>query len=141
MKKLILLAGVTALAACSANEAEDATTEEEAVEETAMEAAEGPGMVGTYTVYNPEGEMVGTAMHNADGTYMFDAADEAEEDGSGTWENRDGMMCADGTEAEGEEDTGPRCWTPGETGEDGRMMWTSDDEEPITAYTTFEPAV
>ena len=140
MKKIFLFAGAATLAACTPNDGDDAAAED-AADDTAMvedAAAEGPGMVGTYTVYNPDGEMMGTAVHNADGTFTWDGADG--EDGSGTWENRDGMMCADATEAEGEEDEGPRCWTPGETDENGRMVWTSDDEEPIVAHTEYTGA-
>ena len=144
MKKIILVAGAATLAACTPNEGEEAETEE-AVEETAMEeVAEGPGMAGTYTVYDAEGELAGTAEHRADGTFTFtDAVPEEGSDGitEGMWENRDGMMCADATEAEGEEDTGPRCWSKADAPDDqGRDVWTSDDEEPITAYTTFVAA-
>ncbi|MCM8557298.1 hypothetical protein [Sphingomicrobium sediminis] len=137
MKKLILMAGAATLAACSPAAEEEAAPAEEPVEEAAMEA-EGPGMVGTYTMTAEDGSAFGTATHNADGTYVWNDADGST--GTGTWENVDGALCVNGDEAEGEEDSGVTCWTPGETGEDGRTAWTSDAEEPQTAYSTFEAA-
>lgn len=136
MKKMILLAGVAMLAACGGNDAAEEAATEDAAEDTAMmedASADGPGQVGTYTVYNAEGELDGTAVHNADGTYSWTGADG--ETGEGTWQNMDGKLCMDAAEAEGEEDTGIYCYTMGETGADGRTMWTGDGEDGEVVYT------
>ncbi|MCJ8190375.1 hypothetical protein [Sphingomicrobium aestuariivivum] len=136
MKKLILLTGALTLAACAAenDEAEMVDGDGDMVVEETTEVADGPGMPGEYKIYNADGELNGTAMNNADGTYTWTDADGNAVEGSGTWENRDGKMCVDWTEAEGEEDEGETCWTRGEAGEDGRVAWTNDGDEPVTVY-------
>ena len=67
MKKLILVAGIATLAACSGGEAE--APAEEAVEAAPAEvtAADGGPSTGTFTVTNAEGE-VSTEVLAADGT-------------------------------------------------------------------------
>ena len=95
MKKLILLAGVATLAAC-AEEAADDTATEEVVEEAAVEA-EGPGMAGTYTIYDTEGTNTGATTLNANGSYSYVSADGSETN-EGTWANVDGTLCIDGTD-------------------------------------------
>lgn len=136
MKKLILLTGALTLAACAAenDEAEMVDGDGDMVVEETTEVTDGPGMAGTYTLYNAEGELDGTATNRADGTFSWTTPEGEVTENAGTWENRDGMMCVDVTEAEGEEDTGVTCWTRGEAGEDGRVAWTSDGDEPETVY-------
>lgn len=138
MKKLILLAGVAALGACADSATNDAATNEMLMENAAVEV-EGPGAAGTYAVFGADGEAYGTAVHNADGTYTSTDAEGNAEPG-GTWANVDGKLCIDETEAEGEEDTGTTCWTPGDTDAEGRTIWTSDAEEPQVAHVAFTPA-
>ncbi|WP_265563734.1 hypothetical protein [Sphingomicrobium arenosum] len=143
MKTLILMTASLALVACAAEnddaEMADAGADTDmVVEETA--AADGPGMAGEYKIYNAEGELEGTATNMADGTYTWTNPDGSMAEGSGTWENRDGMMCVTWVEPGETEDDNPRCWSKGEAGEDGRVVWTSDAEEPETAYVEMTEA-
>lgn len=122
MKKLILLAGVASLAAC----AEPAVEEEApAVDDAAMEAvAEEESMAGTYDVNWPDGATSQTVM-NEDGTWS--SMDEEGNPIGGTYaENEEGQTCF---MMEGEED---RCWTDGETDEDGWTTSTDGDGVTIT---------
>lgn len=123
MRKLVIVAGVLALAACG-GEAEVA--EEEAVEEVAEVPA---GPVGNYTWDNDDGEAM-SAVIAADGTTSIsNAAGEVVD--SGTWALNDaGATCftMEGME-EGEE---PACFTFGEPAEDGTVEITDPEGEVDT---------
>lgn len=129
MRKLILLAGVAALAACAEAEAPEDT---EAMEEATV--AEAPAIEpGLFEVTSADGE-VGQTRLNADGTYV-DIVD-GEQIGSGTWVQRDGQMCFDG-DAEGEEEA---CWTDGPMNEDGSWTATGPDGTTVTVRRVDETA-
>lgn len=131
MRKLILLAGVAALAACGGGadevEADDTLT----ADDTAMtaDADTATDYVGTHTVYDADGNMLGTTVANADGSYTDTNADGTT--GGGTWELNDaGQLCFD---ADGDEG-GADCWTKGDM-VDGREAWSNDAGE--TVYVEF----
>lgn len=98
MKKIFLLAGVAALAACGSNEA---PADDAAVD--AAPATVAYNDVGTWDISNPDGSTARTQL-NADGTYV-DIVD-GDESGGGTWRRDGDSLCFDGS-AEGEEEA---CW-------------------------------
>lgn len=107
------------------------------VRPVSQDTAEGPGMVGTYTVYTEDGTLAGTSTHSADGSWTW--SDPAGGALTGSWENVDGKLCNDIDEPDGVPDQGTMCWTVGETDAEGRTKWTSDGDAPVIAYTTFQP--
>lgn len=120
MKKLILLAGVATLAACSEPAVEEAPAEDAAVEEAVAEES----AAGTYDVNWPDGTTSQTVM-NDDGTWSSMDADGNPI--SGTYaDNEEGQTCFS---MEGEED---QCWTDGETDADGWTTSTAGDGTVIT---------
>ncbi|WAT18480.1 hypothetical protein OZN62_02550 [Aurantiacibacter sp. MUD11] len=122
MRKLVIVTGVLALAACG-GEAE--VSEEEAVEE---EVAEVDPAVGAYTWTDDEGNEV-TGYINADGTAYTEVNGEANP--TIAWaRNEEGEVCLSGTDDEGEE--WEDCMTFGELGEDGTMEITGSDGEVDT---------
>lgn len=130
MKKLILLASVATLAACDRGSDEVVVDNTMTVDNTAMTADDTatPTYVGTHTVYDADGEMLGTTVANADGSYTDTNADGTT--GAGTWELNDaGQLCfhPDGEDA-------PTCWTKGEM-VDGREAWSNPDGD--TVYVQF----
>ena len=131
MKKLIILAGASALAACGGGSDEVAVDNSLAIDNGAMMADEGgtTSYVGTHTVYDAEGNMLGTTVANADGTCTDTNADGST--GGGTWEVNDaGQLCFD---ADGDEEAAT-CWTKGDT-VDGRDAWSNPAGE--TVYVAF----
>ena len=121
MKKLILLAGIAALAACSGKE--PAAEETAAAEAPAAEVATAPGVTatpGSYDVTGPDGtKLVATLM--ADGTYVNrDAAGKVL--AKGTWATKDGKSCFD---AEGDE--AEVCYTDSAPAADGSFTATEAD--------------
>lgn len=132
MKKLILLAGVAALAACGGGN-DDATmvADDMEAEDTAM-VEEAPTYVGTHEVTDEEGNALGTTVTNADGTYTDTEADGTT--GGGTWAMNDaGQICFD---PDGDEE-GETCWTKGEE-MDGKVKWTNSDGNSVMVV--FTPA-
>lgn len=94
MKKLILLAGIAALAACTGKEpaAEETTAAGAASSETAAAPAPAPAIApGSYDVTYPDGTKgVDTLM--ADGSYVSrDSADKVTD--KGKWAVKDGKTC------------------------------------------------
>ena len=122
MKKLIAIAGIAALAACSQGEAPT----EEATPEVAEAPATSPvpGGPGTYSVTYSDGT-VGTLTTNDDGTYSFASG---EVSGTGKVTEVDGKACFDPDE-DGQE---TNCWTNGEVGADGSWTSTSDGGDVVT---------
>ncbi len=125
MRKLILIGGVLALAACN-GEAE--VTEEEAA--PAEEVVEVASVVGTYNGTSDDGSEW-TATINEDGT--SDVTVDGEVVDSATWRtNEEGLTCFTGVPDEGEEAGEEECYTFGEVGEDGSVEVTGADGESQT---------
>lgn len=120
MKKLILFAGVCALAACS--EAEAPPAEEEAVAEA--EAPTGP-QPGTYEVTEADGSSYSITI--GDGN-TWNASNADGEEASGTFEVVDGKACFT---TEGSEDP-PRCSTASAPDENDVVTVTYDDGSTAT---------
>lgn len=115
MKRVLMGAGLLALAACSqAEKADDTATEPEK-----------PAIVGTYEETTPDGELMVTTI-NADGTYAESVKGEVSE--SGYWSQAEGKTCFDPLG----DDTPQRCFTTTEPGEDGTFTATPDEGDPIT---------
>ncbi len=124
MKKLILLAMVAALSACTqkADEAKDTTTAP--VEETMVAPADATSAPGTYDVKMADGT-VGKTVINADGTYVD--TDPNGKEIKGSFVHKDGKDCFDpeGDEAE-------MCWAVSTPGADGSFTATSPDGTVVT---------
>jgi hypothetical protein len=124
MKKLIVLAGVAALAAC----AEPATTETSEVPTDAMAeapvapaevmAADGMSPVGSYRITEPDGSVM-TEELRADGTFTNTAADGQVR--TGTWVQKSPAQFCSTVEGEAE-----KCYAEGV---DAEGVWTSKDPE------------
>ncbi len=128
MKKMILLAGVAALAACTPSEPEAPVAEE-----TVAAAPAGSVAAGTYDVAWSDGS-VSSFTINDDGTYSGTRDDVTD---TGTYEVKDGKICftssAEGSEAE--------CWTNSEAAADGSFTSVSDAGETVSlTVAAAEPA-
>lgn len=129
MKKLILLAGVAALASCgdtaATNEAAPAGNDmamEPMGEEEAMTAPDGGPVVGTYSMRDADGNEMGRTTINADMTYTRTWGDETE---SGTFSISDDGPCF---HAEGAEEA--ECYPPTDAdsvAEDGSWPMSGDE--------------
>ena len=121
MKKLILLAGIAALAACTSKEpaAEDTAAAEAPAAAVAAAAAAAP-TPGSYDVTGPDGtKLVATLM--ADGTYVDrDEAGKVLE--KGKWAAKDGKTCFDD-----EGDKPEVCYTDSAPAADGSFTATEAD--------------
>ena len=123
MKKLVLLAALAALAACSREE-EEAPAPVETATETPDTMAADTIAPGTYDVRMADGT-TGTTVISADGTYVDTDAEGNET--RGTWVRRDGLDCFD---PEGDE---PEvCWTPAPPAADGSFTATAPDGTVVT---------
>jgi hypothetical protein len=126
MKKLVMLAALTMLSACSqkAEESKDATA---APVETATPApAANTGTApGTYDVKMADGTVASTII-NADGTYEdIDAKGKTVK--KGKYANKDGKDCFD---PEGDETEA--CWALSPVAADGSFTATSPDGTAVT---------
>jgi hypothetical protein len=127
MRKIILILGPLALAACSGETAEEeAPAPEPVAEETAAMTAANGSPAGTYNVTAADGTMT-TSTLNADGTYTDNAADGTVL-AEGTWAVVDGKTCFTPT-TEGVE---PMCYTESAPAADGSFTATPDEGEPVT---------
>ena len=124
MKKIVLLAGVFALAACGG----EAEAPEAAAEEAVATYA---GGAGTYTRTNAEGETQSTVI-TADGTYTTSVG--GEEVTSGTVVTEGAKTCFDWEANEGE----PQCWSNQPMRADGSFETT--DPEGTTHVIQMTPA-
>ena len=132
MKKLVLVAALAALGACSqtAEQADDtattAATEAPAVEEATAAAADSPA--GTYE-FTLDGKQT-VSMLKPDGSY------EDSQDGKvtekGLWSEHDGKVCFD---PEGD-DTPGTCYTTTEPDAGGVFTATADDGTAMTIKKT-----
>lgn len=127
MKRIIIAAGVLALAACQ----QPAPQEEPAVEEV-TEAAVVEG-AGTFDYAATDGSGGGRIVMNEDGTY----ADTYEgETTTGKWSAADGQTCF----TPDEEGAAEACWTDGEPGEDGSFVSTSPEGMTVKVTPVAEAA-
>lgn len=128
MKKLIALAAVAALAACS-ERADDAAPAAEDTTATAeaTTAAMTDDPTGTYTFKGSDGSS-GTTVINADGTFVdTDAEGKVTR---GTFTRKDGKDCFDE-----EGDAAEVCWTVGAPNADGSFTATSLDGKTTVTVT------
>lgn len=123
MKKLLLLAGIAALAACSQKAEEPKENAAAPVENTAATAPAATDSATTapddYDVKMADGKMASTTI-NADGTYVDTGPDGKQT--KGKFAHKDGKDCfdPDGDEAE-------MCWTVSPAAADGSFTAKSDD--------------
>lgn len=122
MKKLVTIAALAALTACSP-QAEKAAEAEAVPVETAA-PAESASPVGDYDVKMADGKMGKTTI-NADGTYVDTGPDGKEI--KGKFARKDGKDCfdPDGDEAEA-------CWTSTTPAADGSFTSTGPDGATVT---------
>lgn len=122
MKKLILLAGIVALAGCSEAAPEAPATPAPEATTAAVDPME--TAAGDYTVTNADGTKMNVTI-SADGTYV-DILDGKEAE-RGTYARVDGKSCftkAGETEA--------MCWTDAPPAADGSWTATADDGTTVT---------
>ena len=121
MKSFVVLATLAfTLAACG-----DAAEESDDPAPAATEAVASDGWAGSYE-FEIDGQKT-TAVLMADGMYSDTVDGEVVE--SGLWEeNADGKLCFDPTGDEAP----ATCFTAGPMAEDGTMVVTPDEDEPLT---------
>ncbi len=129
MKKIILLAALAALSACSQKTEEKAEPAAAPAETAAPPAAAGPAVAsttapGTYDVKMADGTMATTVI-NADGTYVD--TDAKGKQVKGQYATHDGKDCFD---PEGDEMG--MCWAVSKPGADGSFTATADDGTVVT---------
>ena len=125
MKKIILLAALSMLAACSQKTEEKKETPAEPVAEAAPAPAADSGTApGTYDVKMADGTM-GTTTINADGTYVD--TDAKGKQVKGLFATHDGKDCFD---PEGDEMG--MCWAVSKPAADGSFTATADDGTVVT---------
>ena len=125
MKKLVLLAALTALSACSQKaEEKKETAAVPTAEATPVPAADSGTQPGTYDVKMADGTMAVTTI-NADGTYVdTDAKGKASK---GQYATHDGKDCCDP-----EGDKMGMCWAVTKPEADGSFTATADDGTVVT---------
>jgi hypothetical protein len=134
MKKLLLIAGCAALAACGQTQepaaTEDANTtvteaDANAIDPSASAVTTANGSApGTYEVTMKDGRKAQSIL-NADGTYVDKNSDGTES--KGTWNVAGGKTCFD---PEGDE--GPTCYAETSVAADGTFTATPDKGDPVT---------
>lgn len=129
MKKIIFLAALAALSACSQKTEEKAEPTAAPAETAAPAAAAGPAVAsttapGTYDVKMADGTMATTVI-NADGTYVD--TDAKGKQVKGQYATHDGKDCFD---PEGDEMG--MCWAVSKPGADGSFTATADDGTVVT---------
>lgn len=125
MKKLIFVASVFALAACSEPApAPEAPVETVAPTPEAAMAPDGQPAAGSYDVTYADGS-TGQVTMTADGTYSGVQGDVTT---TGTVAEVDGKTCFDPAG----DDTAAVCWTESEAAADGSWTATNDAGETVT---------
>lgn len=131
MKKIILLAAVSALSACGSKPADPAATDTAAnTVETPAPATSAPAtgsMVGTYEMTSPDGTII-TETINADGTYV-DVAEGKET--RGTWRMEGESGCFDPAG-----DAPEICYTTTAPAADGSFTTKAPDGTTMTVRKT-----
>ena len=125
MKKLIAIATIAALAACSQLAEKAPAPAETAATDAATAAAD--DMTGTFDVKMTDGTMAKTII-NADGTYVDVGPDGSEV--KGTFTRADGQDCFD---PEGDE--AATCWTVTPAAADGSFSATTVDGKTTVTVT------
>lgn len=129
MKKILLLAALAALSACSQKSEEKAEPAAATPTEAAAPAPAGPAVAsttapGTYDVKLPDGT-IATTVINADGTYVD--TDPQGKQVKGQYATHDGKDCFDP-----EGDALGMCWAVTKPGADGSFTATADDGTVVT---------
>lgn len=124
MKKLMMVAALAALGACSQQAEKTAEAETAPVLETVTAPADLTTIAGDYDVKMADGTMATTRI-NADGTYLGSSPDGKEI--KGKFARKDGKDCfdPDGDEAE-------VCWTSTALTADGSFTSTAPDGVTVT---------
>ena len=124
MKKLVMIAALASLAACSQQAEKTAETEAAPAEAAATTEADSTSLAGDYDVKMADGKM-GKTRINEDGTFVDIGPDGKEM--KGKFALKDGKECfdADGDEPE-------LCWTSAKPGADGSFTSTNDKGETVT---------
>ncbi len=128
MKKLMMIAALSALTACSQQAEKTADADTAPVEAAAPASADSTSPVGDYDVKMADGKMAKTSI-NADGTYVDTGPDGKEV--KGKYARKDGKDCFDpeGDEAEA-------CWTSTTPAADGSFTSTGPDGATVTVTPT-----
>ncbi|AJA09134.1 hypothetical protein SKP52_11170 [Sphingopyxis fribergensis] len=126
MKKLVLLAALTALSACSQKAAESRDAAATPTETAAPAPTANPGTApGSYDVKLADGTVASTVI-NADGTYVdTDATGKTVK--KGKFAHKDGEDCFDPDGDEAEE-----CWTLSPAAADGSFTATNPEGTTVT---------
>ena len=124
MKKLVMIAALASLAACSQQAEKAAETEAAPAEAAATTEADSTSLAGDYDVKMADGKMGKTTI-NEDGTFVDTGPDGKKV--KGKFAMKDGRECfdADGDEAE-------VCWTSAKPGADGSFTSTNEKGETVT---------
>ena len=124
MKKLVMIAALTSLAACSQQAEKAAETETAPADAAATTATDSVSPVGDYDVKMADGTMAKSTI-NADGSYVDTGPDGKEV--KGKYARKDGKDCfdPDGDEAEA-------CWTSTAPSADGSFTATAPDGTTVT---------
>lgn len=126
MKKFLIIAACSALAACGSNETEEPVEPADTtIPAGTTDTATTSQMTGTYEMTMEDGTVVRQIV-NANGTYV-DTDLEGNELERGTWRQQGSQLCYD--------DAGPgaeECWTGGTPGADGTFEATGADGTSIT---------
>ncbi len=124
MKKLIMIAALSALAACSQQAEKAAETETAPAEAAATTATDSAAPVGDYDIKMADGTMAKSTI-NADGTYVDTGPDGKQV--KGKFARKDGKDCfdPDGDEAE-------VCWVSTAPAADGSFTATGPDGTKVT---------
>lgn len=132
MNKLVLIAVLTALSACSQKpEQAAAPAEPAAAPAPAPAPAVDPSLVGTYDVKLADGSM-GKTVINADGTYVDTDAQGKEI--KGTFSRNGNQDCFDP-----EGDAPVECWTSSPPAADGTFTSTSPDGKSTVTVSRATP--
>lgn len=126
MKKLVLLAALTALSACSQKtEEKKEVAAEPAAEATPAPTADSGTTPGSYDVKMADGTMASTVI-NADGTYA-DTDTTGKTVKKGKFAHKDGKDCFDPDGDEAEE-----CWSLSPVAADGSFTATNPEGTTVT---------
>ncbi|MXO59563.1 hypothetical protein GRI89_08415 [Altererythrobacter salegens] len=134
MKRLILLAGLVAVAGCNQSEPAPEPTETATTAPAPVMLTANGSAPGAYTATTPEGTVT-TSTLKADGTYTDTDAD-GKVTAEGTWAVTDGKTCFTPT-TEGVE---AMCYTESPAGADGTFTATPDKGDPVTVKPAAAPA-